>query len=122
MTAKRNPFSTRWDQPVNPLKVNRRDALLLDSLDVIQTTLFYEGILLELDPSLYLPALDAWCQKYPQYTITLVKTAIQINENLERTGEIPPFAIGFCLGIFEELDVLVNGEMLNNLNYLARFR
>jgi hypothetical protein len=122
VTTKKNPYSGRWDQPLNPAKVTRKDAILLYSLDVIQTSLFYEGILLEMDPSLYLPALDAWCQKYPQYVSTLMKTAIQINVNLERSGEIPPFAVDFCIGIFEELDLMVNGEIANNLNYLARFR
>jgi hypothetical protein len=122
MTPKKNPFFSRWDQPLNSMKVTHKDALLLYAFDVIQTALFYEGVLIEMAPSLYLPALESWCQKYPQFAPTLTKTAIQINENLERTGEIPTFAVGFCIGIFEELDLMVNGEIANNLNYLARFR
>lgn len=50
-----------------------------------------------------------------------METAIQMNEDLEQTGQIPVFVVGFCLGVFAELDVLVNGESANNLARLPRF-
>lgn len=37
--------------------------------DMLQTTLLYKEILIEMDLSLYLPALEHWCQKYPNMPV-----------------------------------------------------
>jgi hypothetical protein len=119
LNTRKNPYSSRWDKSEIPIRLNLKDGLLLFAFDVLQTVLYYEGILIEMELALYMPALEIWSEKYPNYVNILAKTAVQSNESLGKSGDKPRFAIRFFLGIFEELAVMVNGVQSNNLPQLG---
>ncbi len=122
MKRTKNPFSTRWDPPIHPDRITGEDVLLYNAFEMIQAALYYEGILIEMDLAMYLPALEAWGEKYPNYLVILLNLAIQASADIEQKGELPPFVTEFFLTVFTQLDVMVNGETINNLEYLSRFR
>ena len=122
MKRRINPYSTRWDNPIQLSKLTGEVAQLYSAFELIQTALYTEGILIELDPHLYMPALDKWRSIYPEYVSILLDLTLQVNNNIETTGEFPNFALEFFLSLFQELDVMVNGEVENNINLYNRSR
>ncbi len=122
MTTKRNPFSSRWDLPRHWANMSSLDQVLYHAFDMIQFALTYEGILLELDPSLYVPALENWCKRNPDYRTILFHLAEQADCDFEECTYIPTFALNFLFDVFEELEPMVNGEMVNNLDFFRKCR
>ena len=104
-----------------PTRTTENNTILLTALEAIQTAVNMHGLLYELDPALYLPTLENWRQKYPQFEDILSKMTIQINEHFVQNSEFPPFVIGFFRGIFEELDMMVNGGSMNHLIEIGFF-
>ena len=47
---------------------------------------------------------------------------MQVNSNINVSGEFPSFALEFFLALFKELDVMVNGEIENNIRFYERSR
>ena len=122
MTTKKNPFLSRWDFPLEWVKMSRHDRLLLQTFDMVQLALTYEGILIELDPTLYVPALEAWCKRHPDYRAILFQLANQAMSDFENHTYIPPVALDFLFDVFEELEPMVNGEAVNNLDFFKKCR
>jgi len=122
MTKRNNPYSTRWDKPNNHSKLTGLAAQLYQTFDVIQNNLYFEGMLIEMDPMLYIPALEIWIQQNPEYRGVLMNLAALVEQSINREGTIPGFAAQFFFSIFTELDVMVNGESLNHVAFVNRFR
>ena len=122
MTSKKNPYSTRWDKQIRLSSLTGENALLYSAYELIQTALYYEGILIDIDPRLYMPALEIWRKAYPEYLSILLDMTIQVNNRIDVSGEFPHFALEFYLALFKELDIMVNGEAENNINFYDRCR
>ena len=122
MTHRRNPYSSRWDKQIRLSRLTGESAQLYAAFEIIQTALYYEGILIDLDPHLYLPALETWRKAYPEYQSILFDLASQVNSKINISGEFPSFALEFFLALFKELDVMVNGEVDNNIRLYERSR
>ena len=50
MTRRKNPYSTRWDKQISLSRLTGDTAQLYSAFEMIQTALYYEGILIDLDP------------------------------------------------------------------------
>lgn len=122
MTKMKNPFSSRWDFPRHWAKMSHDDQLLYNAYDMIQIALFYEGILIELEPGLFVPALEIWCKRHPDYRMILFHLADQATYDFEERSFIPAFALNFLFDVFEELEPIVNGEVVNNLDFFRKCR
>ena len=122
MTRRKNPYSTRWDKQIRLSRLTGERAQLYSTFEMIQTALYYEGILIDLDPRLYMPALETWRKIYPEYLSILLDLSKQVNSKINVSGEFPPFALEFFLALFKELDVMVNGEVENNIRRYERSR
>jgi hypothetical protein len=122
MTRRKNPYSTRWDKQISLSRLTGDAAQLYSAFEMIQTALYYEGILIDLDRQLYMPALETWSRIYPEYLSILLDLAIQVNNKINISEEFPSFALEFFLALFKELDIMVNGEIENNINIYNRAR
>ena len=122
MTRRKNPYSTQWDKQIRLSRLTGERAQLYSAFEMIQTAMYYEGILIDLDPHLYLPALETWRKIYPEYLSFLLDLTMQVNSKINISGEFPSFALEFFLALFKELDVMVNGEIENNINIYNRAR
>ena len=116
MTRRKIPYSTRWDKQISLSKLTGDAAQLYSAFEMIQTALYYEGILIYLDRQLYMPALETWSKIYPEYLSILLDLAMQVNNKINISGEFPSFALEFFLALFKELDIMVYGEIENNIN------
>ncbi len=69
-----------------------------------------------------MPALETWSKIYPEYLSILLDLAMQVNNKINISGEFPSFALEFFLALFKELDIMVYGEIENNINIYNRAR
>ena len=122
MTRRNNPYSSRWDKQIRLSRLTGESAQLYAAFELMQTSLYYEGILIDLDPHLYLPALETWRKAYPEYLSILLDLTSKVNSKINISGEFPSFALEFFLALFKELDVMVNGEAENNIRFYERVR